>query len=60
MLKDAGLVRVRAVGTRRLYQLDPDGIGAARAYFDQFWNRALASFKHVAEQQETALAWSTR
>ena len=52
VLKDAGLVRARAVGTRRLYQLDPDGIGAARAYFDRFWNQALASFKDVVEQQE--------
>ncbi len=52
VLKDAGLVRVRAVGTRRLYQLDPEGIGAVRAYFDRFWNRALASFKDVVEQRE--------
>ena len=52
VLKDARLVRVHAVGTRRLYQLDPDGIGAVRAYFDRFWNRALASFKDVAEQPE--------
>lgn len=52
VLKDARLVRVHAVGTRRLYQLDPDGIGAVRAYFDRFWNRALASFKDVVEQQE--------
>jgi DNA-binding transcriptional ArsR family regulator len=52
VLKDAGLVRVRAVGTRRLYQLDPEGISAVRAYFDRFWNRALASFKDVVEQRE--------
>jgi DNA-binding transcriptional ArsR family regulator len=52
VLKDAGLVRVTAAGTRRLYQLDPDGISAARAYFEPFWNRALASFKDVVEQRE--------
>lgn len=52
VLKDAGVVQVRAEGTRRLYQLDPEGIGAVRAYFDRFWNRALASFKDVAEQPE--------
>ena len=50
VLKDAGLVRVRAEGTRRLYQLDPQGIGAVRAYFDRFWTQALASFKDVVEQ----------
>ena len=50
VLKDAGLVVDRAVGTRRIYQLDPDGIGAVRAYLDQFWNRALAAFKLAVEQ----------
>ncbi|MGO9820684.1 MAG: ArsR/SmtB family transcription factor [Solirubrobacteraceae bacterium] len=50
VLKDAGLVTDRAEGTRRIYQLDPDGIGALRAYLDGFWNRALAAFKMVVEQ----------
>ena len=45
VLKDAGLVRDRAVGTRRLYELDPAGFDALRAYFDQFWTLALAQFK---------------
>ncbi len=52
VLKEAGLVFDRPVGTRRLYQLDPAGVGAARAYFDQFWNHALAAFKAAAEQTE--------
>ena len=52
MLKDAGLVFDRPVGTRRLYQLDPDGVGALRAYVDQFWNQALAAFKTAAEHDE--------
>ena len=34
VLKDAGLVVDRPQGTRRLYQLDPRGIEALRAYFD--------------------------
>ena len=41
VLKDAGLVIDRAAGTRRIYQLDPDGVDALRAYLDQFWNRSL-------------------
>jgi DNA-binding transcriptional ArsR family regulator len=49
VLKDAGLVTDRQVGNRRLYQLNPDGIGALRAYLDQFWNQALAAFKTAAE-----------
>jgi hypothetical protein len=40
----------RPDGTRRLYQLDPDGVGALRAYVDRFWNQALAAFKAAAEQ----------
>ena len=50
VLKDAGLVIDRPAGTRRIYELDLDGVGAMRAYLDQFWNRSLASFKAAAEQ----------
>jgi DNA-binding transcriptional ArsR family regulator len=50
VLKDAGLVIDRPAGNRRIYQLDPDGVGALRAYLDQFWNRSLAAFKAAAEQ----------
>ena len=51
VLKDAGLVRDHAVGTRRLYELDPGGIGATRAYFDRFWTLAMTRFKAVVEQR---------
>lgn len=50
VLKEAGLVIDRQVGSRRLYQLDPKGVGALRAYFDRFWNRALVAFKDAVEQ----------
>ena len=50
VLKDAGLVLDHQVGTRRLYQLNPDGVGALRAYFDRFWDRSLAAFKDVVER----------
>ncbi len=49
VLKDAGLVIDRQEGTRRIYQLNPDGVGALRAYFDRFWNRSLAAFKTAVE-----------
>jgi DNA-binding transcriptional ArsR family regulator len=52
VLKQAGLVTDRAEGTRRLYQLNPRGIQDLRAYFDQFWNQALASFKEAVEKEE--------
>jgi DNA-binding transcriptional ArsR family regulator len=49
VLKDAGLVVDRKAGTRRLYQLDPQGVGALRAYFDTFWMHALTAFKDAVE-----------
>jgi DNA-binding transcriptional ArsR family regulator len=49
VLKDARLVVDRRSGNRRIYQLDPDGVGALRAYLDQFWTRALAAYKEVVE-----------
>jgi DNA-binding transcriptional ArsR family regulator len=50
VLKDAGLVIDRSAGTRRIYQVRPDGLDALRAELDQFWNQALAAFKVVVEQ----------
>jgi len=50
VLKEAGLVVDRPAGTRRLYQLNPAGVGALRAYFDGFWNQAMAAFKAAAER----------
>jgi DNA-binding transcriptional ArsR family regulator len=52
VLKAAGLVLARPAGNRRIYQLDPDGVGALRAYLDQFWNRSLTAFKTAVEQKE--------
>jgi DNA-binding transcriptional ArsR family regulator len=52
LLKDAGLVIDRRAGNRRIYQLNPDGVGALRAYLDQFWERALTAFKATAEKKE--------
>jgi DNA-binding transcriptional ArsR family regulator len=49
LLKDAGLVTVRAEGTRRLYRLHDQGIAAVRAYLEQVWGDAAARFRVVAE-----------
>ena len=51
VLKQARLVLDRQDGTRRLYQLDPEGFDSLREYFDQFWTGALAAFKQRAEEQ---------
>src|SRR5438552_11213294 len=45
VLKEAGLVSERKEGTRRIYRLDPDGLGELRVYFDRFWTTALESFE---------------
>ena len=52
VLKEAGLVRDEAAGTRRIYRLDPDGIDMLRTYLDLFWNRSLAAFKAAVESEE--------
>ena len=51
VLKEAGLVTDEADGTRRVYHIDPDGLGALRAWLDQFWATALDAFKAEAERQ---------
>jgi DNA-binding transcriptional ArsR family regulator len=50
VLKQAGLVADQAVGTRRVYRVDPDGLAALRAQLDRFWTQALATYKEVVEQ----------
>ena len=50
VLREAGLVFAERDGNRRLYRLDPKGVGALRAYLDRFWNRALAAFKDAVEE----------
>jgi DNA-binding transcriptional ArsR family regulator len=52
VLKKAGLVTERRDGTRRIYGLDPDGLAEIRAYFDRFWDQALAQFQAAAERKE--------
>ena len=51
VLKAAGLVVDRAEGTRRVYEIDPHGLGALRAWLDQFWDDALSAFKAEAEKE---------
>jgi DNA-binding transcriptional ArsR family regulator len=51
VLKCAGLVADRAVGTRRVYQVDPKGIAALRADLDVFWGAALDAFKLIADEE---------
>jgi DNA-binding transcriptional ArsR family regulator len=52
VLKGAGLVLDRPAGTRRIYAVDPAGVGALRAYLDQFWSKTLTAYKAVVEQTD--------
>ncbi len=52
VLKTAELVLDRPVGNRRIYQLNPEGVDALRAYLDRFWNNALAAYKTAVEQDQ--------
>ncbi len=49
VLKSAGLVKDRADGTRRIYEIDPAGLGAIRAWLDRFWAKSLDAFKAEIE-----------
>lgn len=52
-LKAAGLVIDRAEGTRRVYCIDPEGLGELRRWIDRFWDDALASFKAEVDRPNT-------
>jgi|SRR3954452_8107799 DNA-binding transcriptional ArsR family regulator len=52
ILKDAGLVTDAARGTSRIYRIDPNGLGPLRRWLDEQWDRSLANFKRLAEQED--------
>ena len=51
VLKEAGLVTDRPEGTRRVYYVDPEGLGALRAWLDRFWDDALTAFQAQVETE---------
>jgi DNA-binding transcriptional ArsR family regulator len=52
VLKDAGLVIDQAIGNRRIYRVDPDGLAALRDQLDRFWSQALESYKATVEETQ--------
>ena len=52
VLKEARLVRDRADGTRRIYCIDPAGLGEIRGWLDRFWDQSLAAYAAEVERQE--------
>jgi DNA-binding transcriptional ArsR family regulator len=51
VLRRAGLVVVKAEGTRRLYGVDPRGLEGLRTWLDGFWDKTLLAFKEAAERE---------
>src|SRR5262245_45301637 len=49
VLKEAGLVSEEQDGARRIYHIDPQGLGQLRKWLDGFWDDALENFKAEAE-----------
>ena len=49
-LKIAGLVTDKPDGARRVYHIDPDGLGELRRWLDQFWDVALEAFREEVEK----------
>ena len=52
VLKEAGLVEVEAAGTRRIYRIDPAGLGPIRQWLDRFWDQSLAAYAAAAERED--------
>jgi DNA-binding transcriptional ArsR family regulator len=53
VLRDAGLVRGRVDGRRRLYRVDGEGLERLRTELDEFWGPALEALKDAAEAGES-------
>jgi len=49
LLKDAGLVEERREGTRRIYSLREEGLGAVETYLRTVWGDAATRFRLMAE-----------
>ena len=51
VLKEAGLVSETPDGARRIYRLDPRGVGAVRSWLDGLWAQSLEDFAAFADAQ---------
>ena len=51
VLKEAGLVGDRPEGARRVYFIDPHGLGQLRTWLDQVWDQALLAFQAEVERE---------
>ena len=54
VLKEAGLVHEQRQGVRRIYAIDPNGLGLLRRWLDGLWDSALDAFETAVEADAAA------
>jgi len=52
VLKAAGLISERRIGTRRLYQARPEGLCELKVFLEGFWDERLDALRREAERKE--------
>ncbi len=57
ILKDAHLVRDRAEGNRRVYELNPIGLASLRDHFDHLWSEAADASRREVETSGETESW---
>jgi DNA-binding transcriptional ArsR family regulator len=60
VLKQAGLVREQRHGAKRVYAIDPDGLGPLRRWLDQLWDSALDAFQAAVEANVASVPKRTK
>lgn len=54
VLKQAGLVHEQRQGVKRIYAIDPGGLGPLRRWLDELWDSALDAFAAAVEADAAA------
>jgi DNA-binding transcriptional ArsR family regulator len=54
VLREAGLLEERRVGTQRLYRARPERLADVRRFLETFWDEGLAAIKRSAEEDALA------
>jgi DNA-binding transcriptional ArsR family regulator len=52
VLREAGLVAERRVGTRRLYRARAEGLADVRRFVEGFWDQRLDRLRDAAEEDQ--------
>ena len=52
ILREAGLVEERHLGTQRLYRAKPERLAEARRFLESFWEDSLQAIKRAAEAEK--------